>query len=86
MLMCMRTTIVFDADVAAALARRRAERHGTLREEVNRLVRLGLAHDRDRVATAAERFSTPTFDTGRPLISVDDVEAAVAYADGEDHR
>lgn len=86
MLRCIRTTIVFDADVAAALERRRGERNGTLREEVNRLVRLGLARERERIESAAESFSTPTFDTGRPLISVDDVEAAVAYAEGEDHR
>lgn len=87
MLPCMRTTIVFDADVAAALERRRAaEGSGTLREEVNRLLRLGLAHERERVASTTPRFSTPTFDTGRPQISVDDVEAAVAYAEGEDHR
>jgi hypothetical protein len=82
----VRTTIEFDPDVAAELTRRRGEGRRTLRDDVNRLVRLGLAHERSRTATAATRFSTPTFDGGRPLISVDDVEAAVAHAEGEEHR
>ena len=50
------------------------------------LLRLGLAHERDRAAAPSGRFSTPTFDTGLPLISVDDVEAAIEHAEGEDHR
>lgn len=85
-LRCMRTTIVFDPDVAAELVRRRAEGSGTLRDEVNHLLRLGLAHERDRAAAPSSRFITPTFDSGRPLISVDDVEAAIELAEGEDHR
>jgi len=86
MLQCVRTTIVFDPDVAAELARRRAEGSGTLRDEVNHLLRLGLARERERAAAPPSRFSTPTFDSGRPLISVDDVEAAIEHAEGEDHR
>ncbi len=82
----MRTTIVFDSDVAAELARRRGEGGGTLRDDVNRLVRLGLAHERSRAATPPTRFSTPTFDSGSPLVSVDDVAAAINHAEGEDHR
>jgi len=80
----VRTTIEFDPDVAAELARRRSEGRGTLRDDVNRLIRLGLADERSR-ATAVTRFSTPTFDSGRPLIPVDDVEAAISHAEGEDH-
>lgn len=86
MLRCMRTTIEFDPDVAAELSRRRAEGHGTLRDDVNRLVRLGLAREREHLSGPRNRFSTPTFDSGRPLVSVDDVEAALTYAEGEDHR
>lgn len=82
----MRTTIEFDPDVAAELQRRRGEGRGTLRDDVNGLVRLGLAHERIRAAAPPTRFSTPTFDSGSPLISVDDVEAAIAHAEGEDHR
>lgn len=86
MLRCVRTTIVFDPDVAAELMRRRAESSGTLRDEVNHLLRLGLAHERERTSAPASRFSTPTFDSGRPLVCVDDVEAAIEHAEGEDHR
>lgn len=82
----MRTTIEFDPDVAAELTRRRGEGRGTLREEVNQLVRQGLAREREQSAAARTRFSTPTFDSGRPLVSVDDVESAVRQAEGEDHR
>ncbi len=82
----MRTTIEFDPDVAAELARRRGEGRGTLRDDVNSLVRLGLAHERNRAAAAPTRFSTPTFDSGSPLISVDDVEAAISHAEGDEHR
>ncbi len=82
----MRTTIEFDPDVAAELARRRRDGHRTLREEVNRLVRLGLARDREHALSTRTRFETPTFDSGPPLMPVDDVEAAIAYSEGEDHR
>lgn len=86
MLTCMRTTIEFDPDVAAELTRRRAKGDGTLREDVNRLLRLGLAREREGPPTGRGRFSTPSFDTGRPLIAVDDVEGALAIAEGDDHR
>jgi hypothetical protein len=82
----MRTTIEFDPDVAVELTRRRREGRGTLRDDVNRLIRLGLAHEDARDGNPRARFSTPTFDSGPPLISVDDVEAALAQAEGEDHR
>jgi len=81
----VRTTIEFDPDVAAELARRRSEGRGTLRDDVNRLIRLGLADERSRATAGSTRFSTPTFDSGRPLIPVDDVEAAISHAEGEDH-
>jgi len=82
----MRTTIEFDPDVAAELSRRRGEGSGTLRDDVNRLVRLGLAREREQTGGSHTRFETPTFDSGLPLIPVDDVEAAIAHSEGEDHR
>lgn len=82
----MRTTIEFDGDVAAELARRRGEGRGTLRDDVNRLIRLGLARERDKAVGTRPRFATPTFDSGPPLMSVDDVEAAIGRAEGEEHR
>jgi hypothetical protein len=86
MLRRVRTTIEFDADVASELTRRRREGRGTLRDDVNRLIRLGLAHESQRADVPRARFRTPTFDSGPPLVAVDDVEAALAHADGEDHR
>jgi hypothetical protein len=86
MLLCVRTTIDFDPDVAAQLSSRRHEGGRTLREDVNQLVRLGLAHESQRAAAPRKPFSTPTFDSGAPLIAVDDVEGALAQAEGEAHR
>ncbi len=85
MLMCVRTTIEFDPDVATELSRRRRQGRGTLREEGNRLLRLGMAREREEPTGPRRRFETPTFDTGEPLIPVDDVEGAIARAEGEDH-
>jgi len=83
----LRTTIEFDADLAAELSRRRREGGGTLRDDVNRLVRLGLAHEREEAQRAATApFSTPTFDSGPPLVSIDDVEAALTHAEGDGRR
>jgi hypothetical protein len=82
----MRTTIEFDSDVAVELSRRRREGRGTLREDVNRLVRLGLAHEREGEKRTSKRYSTPTFDTVALVPDVDDVEAAIVRAEGEAHR
>ena len=86
MLVCVRTTIEFDPDVAAELRRRRGPGRGTLRDDVNRLVRLGLAREQEHTGAAAPPFRTPTFDSGPPLVAVDDVESALAHAEGVDRR
>jgi hypothetical protein len=65
----MRTTLTLDDDVAAALERRRAERGTGLREEVNELLRAGLAAARQRSTEPGEAYELPTFDPGRMLIS-----------------
>lgn len=81
----MRTTIEFDPDVAAELSRRRREGGRTLRDDVNALIRLGLAQASSPAGSSRPRFSTPTFDSGLPLAAVDDVEAALARTEGEAH-
>ena len=63
----MRTTLTLDDDVAAALARRRAERGTGLRSEVNELLRAGLSAT-SRPAPAGEVYELPTFDPGRALV------------------
>lgn len=77
----MRTTLTLDDDVAAALQRRRAQRGTRFRDEVNQLLRAGLAacdQAQDRVAP----YELPTFDPGRALIS--DHRAWADLLDAED--
>ena len=64
----MRTTLTLDDDVAAALARRRAERGTGLRQEVNELLRAGLAASSQPPTGSEEPYELPTFDPGRALI------------------
>jgi hypothetical protein len=85
----MRTTLTLDDDVAAALARRRAERGTGLRHEVNELLRAGLAATSQPPADSDEPYELPTFDPGRALImdsraikdllDEDDVERALRH-------
>lgn len=65
----MRTTLTLDDDVAAALARRRAERGTALRSEVNELLRAGLAVASTPVGEAADSYVLPTLDPGRALLT-----------------
>jgi hypothetical protein len=79
----MRTTLTFDDDVAIAIERLRRERNHSLKQEVNRLIRLGLLHDgEDKPAGSGERFRVKPFDTGRLLIDVSDVTHALEVAEG----
>jgi plasmid stability protein len=81
----MRTTLTLDDDVAAALEqRRRASRH-TLKQEVNDLLRAGLAHlEETRPATT---FRVEPLRIGKSLVeNFDDVSAVLALAEGERYR
>ena len=64
----MRTTLTLDDDVAAALERRRTQRGTGLRQEVNELLRAGLAASSRTSADSRESYELPTFDPGRALI------------------
>ncbi len=78
----MRTTLTLDDDVAAAIARRRAQ-HGTgLRHEVNGLLRAGLAADRGADPLQRVPYVLPTFDPGRALLT--DLRALKELLDDED--
>ena len=82
----MRTTLTLDPDVAAALERVRKSCGLGLKETVNEAMRHGLAQIEKR-SQARRAFRTPTVDLGECLIgNVDDVSAALAYAEGEDHK
>lgn len=78
----MRTTLTLDDDVAAALARRRAERGTGLRDEVNALLRTGLSATSQPRADTGETYELPTFDPGRALIA--DHRALKGLLDDED--
>ncbi len=77
----MRTTLTLDDDVAAALERRRADRGTRLREEVNDLLRAGLAAASEP-SPDQELYEPPTFDPGRPLVT--DFRALAEILDTED--
>ncbi len=81
----MRTTLTIDDDVAVQLERLQREREQSLKELVNDALRRGL---RDMQARPKVRkpFHTTTYDMGEPLVSIDNVAEAIAYADGEDFK
>jgi len=78
----MRTTLTLDDDVAAAVERRRRELNHTLKQEVNDLIRLGLAHEEEATGTERPVFRVQPLDVGELLIDIDDVGAALDIAEG----
>jgi hypothetical protein len=79
----MRTTLTLDDDVAAAIERRRRELNHTLKQEVNDLIRAGLAREEDRDAEAQRPlFRVQPLDVGELLIDIDDVSEALDIAEG----
>ena len=81
----MRTTLTIDDDVAAEIERLRREREQNLKEVVNDALRLGLREMRSR-PKRRKAFQTKTYDMGPPLVSIDNVAEAIAYAEGEDFK
>ena len=82
----MRTTLTLDPDVAASLERFREKTGLGLKEAVNEAMRRGLAQ-LEKGQAARRPFRTRTLDAGECLIgNVDDVSAALAYGEGEDHK
>jgi hypothetical protein len=81
----MRTTLTLEPDVAAQLERRRRARRRSLKDEVNRLIRLGLLYDDEAAPTTpAGRFRVEPFAVGELLVDVDDVTAALEIAEGSE--
>ena len=86
MLRCMRTTLTIDEDVAIALERVRERGSLSLKAAVNEALRRGLrAMDAEAEAPRGGRYVLPRWDSGGMRISVDHVEEALAWAEGEDH-
>jgi hypothetical protein len=78
-------TLTLDEDVAVQLNRLRRARHANLKDLVNEALRRGL---REMTAKPEKRkpFRTQTFNMGPPLISIDHVAEAIAYAEGEGYK
>lgn len=79
----MRTTLTLDADVAALLKRSMSRRKSSLKDEVNRALRLGLmAADKPTPV----RRRTRSYDGGRCLLGdLTSVSEALAIAEVEAH-
>jgi hypothetical protein len=79
----MRTTLTLEPDVAAQIEQRRREHRRSLKEEVNRLLRLGLLQDDEEARRPTpKRFRVEPFHVGELLIDIDDVTEALEIAEG----
>jgi hypothetical protein len=81
----MRTTLTIEDDVAVQLERLRRSRKANFKDLVNEALRRGL---RDMSGPPKKRkpFRTRAFNMGEPLINIDNVAEAIAYAEGEDFK
>jgi hypothetical protein len=71
----MRTTLTLEPDVAIELERRRRERGTSLKQEVNSLIRAGLAREEETEEQPKERFTVRPLNVGKPLIdNFDDIQ------------
>jgi hypothetical protein len=75
----MRTTLNLDDDVAAQLAAESRKRGTSLSRMANEYLRAGLRSSRDAVPRTV--YEPPVFDSGRPLVDVTDVAAALESLD-----
>lgn len=75
----MRTTLNLDDDVATQLAARAREEGRSLSRAANDLLRAGLRVQQS--GSVLQPYEPPVFDTGRPLVDVTDVAAALDVLD-----
>jgi len=78
----MRTTLNLDDDVAAQLAAESRKHGRSLSRMANEYLRAGLRSSREAVPGTA--YEPPVFDSGRPLLDVTDVAAALESLDRAD--
>ena len=80
----MRTTLTLDDDVSAQIEQLRRSKGASLRDLVNEALRRGL---REMTRSPKRKpFRVRTVSLGRPVIDIDNVAEAIAYAEGDDHR
>jgi hypothetical protein len=75
----MRTTLNLDEDVASQLTALARKRASSLSRVANELIRAGLRAARQ--PAGLPRYEPPVHDTGRPLVDVTDVAAALEVLD-----
>ncbi len=80
----MRTTVTLDDDVAAAVARLRAERQIGLSEALNELARAGMVPAAG-AGQGAPRFVQQTWSMGSSM-DLRDVAEVLELAEGPEHR
>ncbi len=86
MLVCMRTTVDLDDDVAVRLEELRKARNTTLRDLINEALRRGLEPETSKGRQRKRRFTQPV-SAGRCLVpDLDDVDAALRIAEGDWYR
>ncbi len=82
----MRTTLTLDDDLAQRLQDMSRERDSAFKQVVNEAIRLGI-DQMDRPVKARERFQIVPLDLGECLFpNLDDIEAALDFAEGDDRR
>jgi plasmid stability protein len=75
----MRTTLNLDDDVAARLAAEARRRGESLSRTANEYLRAGMRAS--RASARADVYEPPVVDSGRPLLDVTDVAAALESLD-----
>lgn len=82
----MRTTVTLDPDVAAEIERLRKQDGRRFKHVLNDALRAGLRElSRSRSDPERSAVTTPQ-DLGIPTIDITDISAALAWAEGEDHK
>jgi hypothetical protein len=83
---CVRTTLTIDDDIAAVLERLRRARDASLKDLVNEALRRGLK-DMDARPKRGPAFRTQAVALGRVRIAeIDNINEALAIAEGEGHK
>lgn len=86
MLVCMRTTLAIDDDVAALLERVRKKRKGSLKSVINAALREGLLR-LSQPAAPRRPFRTQAVSLGRCYVpSLDSLADVLAVSEGENFR
>jgi hypothetical protein len=81
----MRTTLSIDDDIAARLERLRRKGDASFKELINDALRRGLEQI-DAPPKKAKPHRTHSSKMGKPLINLDNIAEAIAYAEGDGHK